>query len=285
MDTIALLGTGLIGSGLVTAARARGLDVAVWNRTKSKADALEALGARACARVEDAVRGASRVHVVVSDDVAVDAVLDALVPALPRDALVIDHSTTSPAGTSARFARAASEGFAFLHAPVFMSPAMAASAKGMMLCSGPPSTFERAREALAAMTGDLWYLGERPDLAAAYKLFGNAMILTIVGGLADVFAMAKHLDVAPELAFQVFSRFKPGGAIDGRGPKMAAGDFAPSFELSMARKDVRLMLASAGDEPLALLPGLAARMDQLIASGEGAADVAVLARDAVTRRG
>ena len=61
---------------------------------------------------------------------------------------------------------------------------------------------------------------------------------------------------------------------------MAAGDFTPSFELAMARKDVRLMLETAGDRPLAALPGIASRMDALIEQGHGGDDLAVLGRDA-----
>jgi 3-hydroxyisobutyrate dehydrogenase-like beta-hydroxyacid dehydrogenase len=61
---------------------------------------------------------------------------------------------------------------------------------------------------------------------------------------------------------------------------MAARSFTPSFELDMARKDVRLMLETAAS-PLGVLPGLAARMDALIAAGHGAEDMAVLGIDAV----
>ena len=64
---------------------------------------------------------------------------------------------------------------------------------------------------------------------------------------------------------------------------MARGNFAASFELAMARKDVRLMLETAGDRPMAALPAVAARMDQLIASGHGAKDANVMAIDAVRR--
>ena len=284
METVTFLGAGLIGSGMVRSARERGLEVVVWNRTREKTEALVAVGARAASTIAEAVKGATRVHVVMTDDAAVDAVLGDAVPALSPGAIVIDHSTTSPKGTIERFARAGREGWSLLHAPVFMSPAMAAAAKGMVLCSGPEATFERARAALTAMSADVFYLGARPDLAAAYKLFGNAMILTIVGGLADVFAMAKGLDVAPEIAHQIFARFKPAGTIEARGAKMAVGDYTPSFELAMARKDLRLMIEAAGANELAVLPGLAARMDHLIAAGEGAADVAVLSRDAVPPR-
>ena len=63
---------------------------------------------------------------------------------------------------------------------------------------------------------------------------------------------------------------------------MVAGDFAPGFELAMARKDLRLMIETAGALPLAVLPAVAERMDALIAEGHGAEDVGVLGRDAVS---
>ena len=75
--------------------------------------------------------------------------------------------------------------------------------------------------------------------------------------------------------------FDPAAVLAGRGKAMAAGDFAPAFELAMARKDVRLMLETAAGRPLAALPGVAERMDALIAAGHGADDMAVLGRDAV----
>ncbi len=68
-----------------------------------------------------------------------------------------------------------------------------------------------------------------------------------------------------------------------RGSSMAAGDFTPNFELTMARKDVRLMLETSGDLPTAALAAIASRMDQLISSGHGAQDFSVLAIDAVRR--
>jgi len=64
---------------------------------------------------------------------------------------------------------------------------------------------------------------------------------------------------------------------------MAKGDFALSFELAMARKDVRLMMETAEHRPLAILPGIAARMDELIAQGYGGGDVTALAMGAVRR--
>ena len=108
---------------------------------------------------------------------------------------------------------------------------MARAAKGLMLVSGAAATFEAVQPALATMTADVWYLGERPDLGAAYKLFGNAMLMTIVTGLADVLAMAGGLDIPALEAMKLFDRFQPGVAIPMRGDKMARRDYSAMFEL------------------------------------------------------
>jgi 3-hydroxyisobutyrate dehydrogenase-like beta-hydroxyacid dehydrogenase len=282
MAHIAFLGTGLNGGGMAAAALARGEQVTVWNRSLDKARALEASGARVAATPAEAVAGAARVHLVLSDDAVVDAVLEQAAPRIAPDTLVIDHSTTSPALTAKRAEACDRRGIAFLHAPVFMSPAMCREAKGIILCSGPRARFERAEPALARMTGLVWWLGERPDLAAVYKLLGNAMIVTVTGGLADVFAMAAAQGVRPEDAQALFAKFNPGSTVEIRGARMARGEFSPaSFALTMARKDVRLMLEAAGDQPLAVLPGIAARMDQVIAKGHGDEDLAALAAEAI----
>ena len=275
----------MIGAGLAEAAVKRGDEVAVWNRSPDKAKALEKVGARAAASAEEAIAGAARVHVALSDDAAVDAVLAACGAKL-ASAVVIDHTTTSPAGTVARAARLLEAGVAFLHAPVFMSPAMCRDAKGIMLAAGPKAVFDRVSGELAKMTGSLDYRGERPDVAAAYKLFGNSMIITITAGLADVFALASSLDIPASDAHALFSKFNPANVLTYRGASMARGDYAASFELTMARKDVRLMIETAerGDEPLAVLPAIAARMDELIARGHGADDLGVMSVDAVPKK-
>ena len=283
MTKIAMLGTGLIGSGLAEAAAGRGEQVVAWNRTIDKARALEEFGVTVAATAADAVRGCTRVHVVLSDDAAVDAVL-AQCEAAIGGAVVVDHTTASPAGTKARAERLDGLGIAYLHAPVFMSPAMCREAKGIIVTSGPRAVYDRVADALVQMTGKVQYLGERRDLAAANKLFGNALIITLTAGLADVFAMAKSLDIDPRDALSLFSLFNPVGTLTYRGKAMSEGSYEPSFELNMARKDVRLMVEAAGGEPLAVLSAIASRMDKLIAEGHGGDDLGVLAVSAVAPR-
>jgi len=277
MSQIAFLGTGLLGSGMVESMRRRGLAVRVWNRTLAKARALEACGATVADSPEQAVAGADEIHIIVSDDAAVDALVDRIAPHVGASAIVIDHTTTSPAGTKARLERAAARGLRFLHAPVFMGPAMARESKGVMMVSGPQALFEAVQPALAGMCADLWYVGDREDLAAALKIFGNSMLFVMTAGIADIFAMARNLGIAPLDAISVFNRFNAGAAITGRAQKIATGDFSASFELDMARKDMRLMLEAAGAEPLVALPSVARRMDEAIASGHGKDDMGAIA--------
>lgn len=276
MSHIAFLGTGLIGGGMVEAMLARGLQVKVFNRSRAKAEALAPLGAIVADSPEDAARGAARVHIALSDDAAVDATLDAASPAIADGTLVIDHSTTSPAGVRARVEKHAR--LRFVHAPVFMSPAMCKVPAGIMLVCGARDRVAAVRDELAKMTGKVMDLGERPDLAACFKLFGNAMIFALVGGIADVFAMARAEGIDPAAALGLFEHFQVGGIFGARGKKMAAGDFTPSFHLSMARKDIGLMLdvLASSPEASAVLGSVAARFDERIAAGDGALDLGVI---------
>jgi len=277
MAKVAFLGTGLLGSGMVENMLRRGDSVTVWNRTEAKARMLESAGAAVAKTPADAVRGAARVHMTFSDDAVVDRVLGELLPALPPGCIVIDHTTTAPRATVARYERMQKAGVKFLHAPVFMSPQMARDGVGILLASGPHAVFDAARPALEKMTGEVWYVGEDPDRAAAYKIFGNSMLFVIAAGVADVFAMAKGLGIPAADALAVFSKFQPAGVIKARGEKMARGDFSASFELTMARKDMRLMLEAADGQPMAVLPSIAERMDDAIAKGHGSDDLGAIA--------
>lgn len=276
---IAWLGTGLLGANFVRKLRERGETVHVWNRTANKARALEADGAKAFDQPIDAVRGASEIHVTLSDDAAVDAVLDPLADAILPTAFIADHTTTAPTPTGERVKRWQQRGRTFVHAPVFMGPSMARNATGLMLLSGDPAIRERVKPHLAPMTGKIVELGDDPTRAASFKLFGNMMLLVITGGLADVYALGRSLGIEPQDAFALFSEFNPGNAIQGRGKQMAEGKFQPaSFELAMARKDLRLMVEEAARHgaKLDVVPCVGALMDRYIAAGFGSDDSGVI---------
>ena len=281
MTTIAFLGTGLLGSGFVEAACQRGDAVTVWNRTSDKARALTSFGAIVADTPAEAVRGASRVHLVLKDDAVVEDVIAQLRGGLAPEAIIVDHTTTQPTLTAERATRLNADGVKYLHCPVFIGPAAARLSQGIILAAGPTALYASVQDALGRMAARVEYFGERPDMAAAYKLMGNAFIIGMGALLSDVYSIAKGSAIAPTEALKLLEFFNPGNILQGRGRTMAAGAFEASFELTMARKDVRLMIETAGDLPLAVLPSLAARMDAVIAEGFGASDFAVIAKDAV----
>ncbi|MCX7176378.1 MAG: NAD(P)-binding domain-containing protein [Proteobacteria bacterium] len=282
MTNIAFLGTGLLGAAFAEAAAKRGDSVTAWNRSADKVLALAQFGVKAAATPAEAVRGASRVHLVLKDDAVVAEVIAAARPGLSADAILIDHSTTLPTLTAKRAAALKADGVKYLHCPVFMAPVHARNAQGSMVVSGPSMLFESVKTDLARMTGRLEYLGERGDLAAANKLMGNAMLIGLSAVMADVLTLAQASGVGGEDAIGLLGLLDLNAVVASRGGNMAKGKFPLGFELAMARKDVRLMLETTGNRPMAALPAIAARMDQLIAAGHGAEDATILAIDAVS---
>jgi 3-hydroxyisobutyrate dehydrogenase len=278
---IAFFGTGLMGSGFVRRLRANGHDVNVWNRTAAKARALEAFGARAFDDPAAALAGAERLHLSLSDDASVDGVLEPLAGAIGRDTWIVDHTTTAVTPTAERVARWDARDRTYVHAPVFMAPANALEGTGLMLVSGAQSRHDALLASLQQMTGSVLYLGERPERAAAFKLFGNLTLIGIMGVLGDVNRLAHAVGIPTADAFSLFKHFNPGQFLPARAARIEAGQFAsPSFELAMARKDVRLMIEEArrGGVDLFVMPGVAALFDAAIARGEGALDAAAAAR-------
>jgi 3-hydroxyisobutyrate dehydrogenase len=281
---IAFLGIGLLGSNFVRALLKRGEHVQVWNRTHARAALLAAEGAVPFEHAAEAVRGASRVHVTLSDDRAVDDVLEQASAGFAPGLVIIDHTTTSTAGALARVARWHARGITYLHAPVFMGPQNARESTGIMLASGDPAQLEPVRGALEKMTGTLWYIGPRTDAAAAFKLLGNLFLMFVTTGLADMLALAKATGISPSEAATLFQNFNPGMTVLPRMQRMVDANFSdPSWELNMARKDARLMLEEAerAGVALAVLPAIAVRMDKVIAEGHGHDDWTVIAKDAL----
>ncbi len=278
---IAFFGTGLMGSGFVHRLRASGHEVNVWNRTPAKARALEASGARAFDEPAAALVGAERIHLSLSDDTSVDAVLEPIAAAIPEATWIVDHTTTAVTPTAERVARWNSRQRSFVHAPVFMGPVNALEGTGLMLVSGEKARHDALLPALQQMTGSVIYLGEAPERAAAFKLFGNLTLIGIMGVLGDVNRLAHAVGIPTGEAFSLFKHFNPGQFLPARAARIEAGEFAsPSFEVSMARKDVRLMIEEAhrGGVDLFVMPGVAAMFDAAIARGEGALDAAAAAR-------
>src|SRR5665213_1237072 len=165
----AFLGMGLLGSNFVKAMLKKGDHVQVWNRTATKATALEAFGAKAIENVVDAVKGADVVHLTLKDDDTVNDVLKKASPGLKPGAIIIDHTTTSKKGAIERTKAWKEKGFTYLHAPVFMGPPNALESTGVMLVSGDQEVVKKTEPELSKMTGKLMNLGPDEGKAAGIK--------------------------------------------------------------------------------------------------------------------
>jgi 3-hydroxyisobutyrate dehydrogenase len=225
----------------------------------------------------EAVRGAERVHLILKADDAVDDVLQQLLSGLGEGVPVVDHSTNLPARVKARAERLAGT-VRYLSAPVFMGPRNSREATGMMLVSGDVSLVDELEPALATMTGRVLRLGAEPDQAAKLKISGNGLLVMLTATMGDLFRLADGAGLSYDALFDLLQQFQPTAA--GMGQRaLAARDNPVGFELTMARKDVGLMIDTAGGrEKLVVLPAIADAMDALIEAGHGDEDFTVVGR-------
>jgi len=278
---IAFLGMGHLGANFVKAMLAKGKQVNVWNRTASKAQALEADGAKAYEQVADAVKGCNQIHLTLKDDASVDEILEQASAGLAAGATIIDHTTTSTAGAKKRTEEWKQKGFTYLHAPVFMGPQNARESTGFMLVSGDQEVIKKWEPELAQMTGTVMNFGTESDKAAGMKLIGNLFLIAMTGGISDALALARSTGISTDDVTKLFNTFNPGAMLPARLKKITSDTFdQPTWELNMARKDAGLMMKEAeGKHPLIVIPSVAAEMDKWIARGHGHNDWTVFTKD------
>lgn len=283
---VAFLGLGLLGANFVKALLKKGTQVQVWNRTSSKASALEADGAKAFADAADAVKGADIIHLTLKDDASVNEVLAMARPGLKPGAIIIDHTTTSAAGAIQRTHEWKEQGFTYLHAPVFMGPQNALESTGYMLVSGDQTVISQLEPTLSQMTGKVLNFGAEEGKAAGMKLIGNLFLVTFTAGIADTLSLAKALNIPLSDLSTLFDSWNPGALLAARLQRVAGGKYdQPSWELNMARKDTQLFMdaAAEGGTTLAVIPAIAAEMDKWIAKGHGNDDWTVIGKDAAIK--
>jgi 3-hydroxyisobutyrate dehydrogenase len=279
---IAFLGTGLLGANFTRALLKKGEKVNVWNRSADKAKALETYGAKVFDQVTDAVKGANRIHLTLSDDQVVDEVLEKASTGFDPGVIIIDHTTTSSPGAAKRSVYWKKKGYTYIHAPVFMGPPNALEGTGVMLVSGDQQVVKMLEPELSRMTGKLWNLGEQPEKAASFKLLGNLFHICLTGGIADLLTLAGSFNIPSTEIGTLIEALNPGVVAQGRIKKITSNTFdQPSWELSMARKDARLMIEQANttNRKLMVVPAIAKKMDAWLEKGHAKDDWTIISKD------
>src|SRR5262245_28003670 len=138
--TIAVLGTGIMGSAMAGRWAQAGFPLAVWNRHRSKAEGVAAPGARVAATPAEAVAGADVVVTMLADGDATVAVMKQARPSINGDTLWLQMGTVGIVATDRLAAMAAAPPpLRFVDAPVTGTRAPAQRGELVVLASGPES--------------------------------------------------------------------------------------------------------------------------------------------------
>lgn len=281
---IAFLGTGLLGGNFTRALLAKGEQVRVWNRTIEKAKVLEQYGAVVAGSPAEAVKGVNRVHIVVSDDAAVEEVLANAEERLEPGTIIMDHTTTTVEGAIKRTEQWKAKGFTYVHVPVFMGPANALDSTGYMLISGDQAVAQQVMPWLETMTGQVLNYGDSTGKAAGVKLIGNLFLLALTGGISDMLSLGSAVGVTGQDIATLFDAWNPGASTPARLHRVLKNNFDhPSWELQMARKDARLMIqeAARAGKTIPATEAIAKQMDEWIAKGYAKKDWMIVASESL----
>lgn len=256
MERIGFIGIGIMGSGMAANLVGAGHEVTVWNRTRSRAEALE--GVAVASSPAEVARQCPIVMICVSDTPDVVEVVggeDGLAEGLEAGSLVVDHSTISPSATRELAASVAEYGTAWLDAPVSGGSEGAQKGTLSIMVGGASDDLERARPFMEAF-GSITHVG--PVGAGQTAKLVN-QILVVVNQLAASEALL--LAEAADLDLEATLAAVEGGAagswmLSNRGPQMIRRDWQPGFTIDLQQKDLRLVLEAA-DELGTPLPGTA----------------------------
>jgi 3-hydroxyisobutyrate dehydrogenase len=283
-QSVAVLGTGIMGAPMAQNIAAAGFDTRVWNRTREKA---EGLGATVADTPADAVSGTDIVLTMLADGSAVESVMTdgGALEAMPDDALWIQSSTVGIAATERLMQLAQERGVTLVDAPVLGTKKPAEDGALVVLASGPDDARERAQPVFDAIGGRTINVGDAGG-GTRLKLVVNSWIVDMLGALAETITLAEGLDISPDLFFEAIS----GGAMDApyahmKGGMMLKQEFPPSFPLDLALKDARLVVDAArenGADP-AVAQAVVRLFERASELGHGDEDMAAIYHAAADR--
>lgn len=252
---------GFIGMGIMGAPMARnllkaGYGVTVWNRTRSKAEALVADGAEVAGSPREVAAASEIVLACVTNSPDVEEIAlgpDGVIEGAADGSVFIDHSTIAPATARSVAAKLAEKGVAMLDAPVSGGDIGAQAGTLAIMVGGEEHVFERCRPVLDAMGKTIVHVGPSGSgqvVKACNQVAGGLNLLA----LAEAVALARRAGVDPAKMLQVVGAGAAGSwMLSNLGPRALAGDFAPGFMVELMQKDLRLALdaANASHTPLA----------------------------------
>ena len=247
MTSVAVIGTGRMGSAMARSLARGGASLMLHNRSPEPARALAAeLHARLADSAVEAASASDVAITMLADGEAVHAMWDGpsgLVAGAHDGGVLVDMSTVPP-DTLASFEAAVHErGSGILDAPVSGSTTLAESGQLTIMAGGTAEDLERARPALDLVARQVTHVGPLGS-GAALKLAVNALIFAINNSVSEALVLAERAGIDRALAYEVFATSAAGAPY--LGYKRAAfvdPDSSPvAFSLDLAAKDLRLII-------------------------------------------
>jgi 3-hydroxyisobutyrate dehydrogenase-like beta-hydroxyacid dehydrogenase len=279
---IGFLGLGTVGEPVANNLRKAGHELTVWNRTPAKADHIVSKGGALARTPKACAEGKDLVFTCLSDEKALDAVLDGpegvLAGLRPGDVLV-DMSTAGIRSARSVAARVQKTGAAFVSCPILGSKIAAEQAQVVLVVGGPAAARERARPALRAVSARMFELEDAVH-AALMKLCVNAVGGAMITGFGEALGLgaAGGLPVWQIVeVIQASSFHSPLFLV--KGELVEKKDYAPRFAVALAEKDQRLAQEAAADVGAKVPINEAVRrlFAEAVESGRGDKDIAAVA--------
>ena len=258
MTKVAFIGLGRMGHGMAGRYLDAGFTVAVWNRSRAKAEDLIARGAQWAASPADAADGADAVVTMVADDEASRRVWlgeGGAVAKMKSGSLAIECSTVSHQHALDMAGELRGRGLVYIDCPVTGLPEAAASGKLTLLVGADAADLDRARPYLAPIGSTIRHFGA-VGTGTVFKLINNLMGAVQIANLAEGIAMAEQAGLDMNLVAEALAT----GAVASpqvirHSKRMVARDFSgASFTAALRHKDaayaVKLAESLLADMPL-----------------------------------
>jgi 3-hydroxyisobutyrate dehydrogenase len=204
MAHVAFIGLGRMGHGMAGRYLDAGFSLAVWNRSKAKAEDLIARGARWASSPADAADGADAIVTMVADDAASRAVWlgkDGAARSAKAGTLAIECSTVSYGHALDLARELRGRGLIYIDSPVTGLPDAAAAGKLTLLVGAEPADLESARPYLAPLSTTIRHFGAVGS-GTVYKLINNLMGAIQIAGLAEGLAIAEQAGLDMKLVLE-----------------------------------------------------------------------------------
>lgn len=235
----------------------KGHEVAVWNRTASRAEPLAAKGATVARSPREVAEACDIVAICVSDTPDVAAVLDGpdgILAGLRPGALVIDHSTISPSATEEFAARTAEAGGSWIDAPVSGGSEGAIKGTLSIMVGGSDEDVARAHPVMEAYGTTITHVGPI-GAGQTVKIVNQILVVGTQLAVSEALLLAEAAGLDLDKTLSAVTGGAAGSwMLANRGPQMAVRDWRPGFTIDLQQKDLRLVLEAA-DELGVPLPG------------------------------